>query len=223
MADLAAFDFDGTLTEGGSVFGFLVALAGRTAVLSATAVLAPRLAHAALVGGTVADQAKERLFERALGGTPIERVEKVATWYGQEHVADHIRPEVRDRLDWHRRRGDRVVIVSASPEVYVSVAGDRLGADGVIATRLEVGESGTLTGRYDGANCRGEEKLRRLRQWIDESAATPENLWAYGNSRGDLKMLQAADVGVNVGRLGRLSKLRSFQTLDQTAPAGPGR
>ena len=41
----------------------------------------------------------------------------------------------------------------------------------------------------------------------------PEHLWAYGNSRGDLRMLGAADVGVNVGRLGRFGRLRAFSSL----------
>ena len=41
-------------------------------------------------------------------------------------------------------------------------------------------------------------------------------VWAYGNSRGDLRMLRAADVGVNVGRLGRLGRLRRFPGLGTT-------
>jgi phosphatidylglycerophosphatase C len=221
MADLAAFDFDGTLTDGGSVFGFLAALAGRGTVVSAALGLAPRLAHAAVVGGAVADRTKERLFERVMGGVPLDRVARTATRYGREHVSSHLRPEVGNRFEWHRARGDTVVIVSASPEAYVKAAGDRLGADGVIATRLEVGEDGTLSGRYDGANCRGEEKLRRLRQWVSESGAAPERVWAYGNSRGDLAMLRTADVGVDVGRLGRLGRLRSFPSLGDVQRTPP--
>jgi phosphatidylglycerophosphatase C len=220
MADVAAFDFDGTLTEGGSVFGFLATVAGPRTVLSATLALAPRLAYAALTAGTVADRTKERLFERVLAGIPVEHVNEVGTRFGQEHLARRGRSDVRERFEWHRRRGDQVVIVSASPEVYVRAAGDRLGADGVIATGLEVSADGILTGRYEGSNCRGDEKLRRLRLWIDECGAPPERLWAYGDSRGDLTMLRAADVGVNAGRLGRFGQLRSFSTLDQTSPDG---
>jgi phosphatidylglycerophosphatase C len=221
VADLAAFDFDGTLTSGGSVFGFLTALVGRGPVVAATAALSPQLAHAAVVGGAVADRAKERLFERVMAGVPLEHAAKVATRYGQEHVRDHLRPDVGDRFDWHRTRGDTVVIVSASPEAYVGAAGDRLGADGVIATRLAADGDGTLTGRYEGANCRGDEKLRRLRWWIEESGTDPERVWAYGNSRGDLSMLGTADVGVNVGRLGRLGRLKAFPRLEQVQLADP--
>ncbi len=218
MADVAAFDFDGTLTEGGSVMDFLVALRGLRTVVTVTAVLAPRLAHGAVVGGTTADRTKELLFQRTVGGVPSSRVEEVAERFARHHVARHLRPDVRQRFDWHRDRGDRVVIVSASPEVYVRVAGSLLGADGVVATRLAVGEDGRLTGHYEGANCRGEEKLRRLRAWMDDTGVGPDRLWAYGNSRGDLRMLRAADVGVNVGRLGHLGRLREFPGLDATEP-----
>jgi phosphatidylglycerophosphatase C len=216
VPDVAAFDFDGTLTEGGSVLDFLMALSGRTRVWAATASLAPGLAHGALAGGAAADQTKEQLFERIVAGEEVARVEEVAERFARHHLSGHLRPDVRERFDRHRHRGDRVVIVSASPEVYVRVAGELLGAHGVVATRLAVDDRGALTGRYDGANCRGEEKLRRLRAWMDEDGTTPDRLWAYGNSRGDLRMLDAADVGVNVGRLGRFGRLRPYATLRDT-------
>lgn len=216
--DVAAFDFDGTLIQGGSVFGFLSALAGRSAVVASSLALAPQLAHAALVGGDSADRTKERLFERVMAGTTVERLEAVAARYGRDHVSRHLRTDVGGRLDWHRKRGDRIVIVSASPEVYVREAAHHLGVDGVIATRLEVAADGTVTGRYEGANCRGEEKLRRLRLWIEGSGSGPARVWCYGNSRGDLVMLRAADVGVNVGRLGRLGAFRAYPALERTGP-----
>jgi phosphatidylglycerophosphatase C len=89
-----------------------------------------------------------------------------------------------------------------------------------VATGLAVDDDNRLTGRYRGGNCRGEEKVRRLRTWIDEAGATPDRLWAYGNSRGDVRMLRAADVGINVGRLGALGRLRDFPGLDRTGPNG---
>jgi HAD superfamily hydrolase (TIGR01490 family) len=217
MTDVAAFDFDGTLTDGGSVFDFLSAVSGRRAVLRATAALAPRLAHAAVAGGTVADDTKEELFIRVLGGVDAGFVDQVGAEFAVSHLAAHLRPEVRRRLDWHRGRGDRVVVVSASLEAYVTVAAERLAADGAVATRLAVVD-GRLTGRYDGANCRGEEKIRRLRLWMADAGLADAPLWAYGNSRGDLRMLRAADTGVDVGRLGRLGRLRGFKGLDETGP-----
>ncbi|HEY4929717.1 MAG TPA: HAD family hydrolase [Acidimicrobiales bacterium] len=218
MPDVAAFDFDGTLTNGGSVFDFLTAVSGRRVVLRASALLAPRLAQAAVAGGSLADETKQELFVRVLGGVDADYLDQVGIEFAVSHLAAHVRPEVRRRLDWHRGRGDKVVVVSASPDAYVRVAAERLAADGAIATRLEVGDSGRLTGRYDGGNCRGEEKIRRLRLWMADAGVEGARLWAYGNSRGDLRMLRAADTGVNVGRLGRFGRLRDFKGLDVTGP-----
>ncbi len=218
MPDVAAFDFDGTLTRGGSVFGYLTALRGKSAVLEAIVALGPRLARAAITGGSAADRTKEDVFIRVLSGTRADDAARVATRFGREHLRGHLRPEVSRRLDWHLGRGDRVVIVSASPELYVAVAGTQLGVHEVIATRLEVDGTGRLTGRYDGANCRGEEKLRRLHRSIGQLGSPPDRLWAYGNSRGDLEMLEAADIGIDVGMLGRLGRLRTFPRLEETGP-----
>jgi len=220
VTDVAAFDFDGTLTNGGSVFDFLTAVAGRKTVLRATAELAPRLARAALAGGTVADATKEELFTRVLAGVDADYLDQVGAEFAVTHMAGHVRPEVRRRLDWHRGRGDKVVVVSASPNAYVGIAAERLTADAAIATLLAVDDAGRITGRYEGGNCRGEEKIRRLRLWMAESDLEGARLWAYGNSRGDLRMLRAADTGVNVGRLGRFGRLRGFKGLDETGPLG---
>jgi phosphatidylglycerophosphatase C len=216
MPDVAAFDLDGTLTEGGSIFAFLAAVAGPRTVSAAVSSLAPRLVHAALVGGAVADTTKEQLFYRVLAGVSIDHIDEVSRTFAAHHVHQHLRSDVFRRYAWHQRRGDHLVIVSASLDSYVGHIGELLGADQVLATQLAV-EDGRLTGGYEGRNCRGEEKLRRLQQWIDQLDEDAPRLWAYGNSRGDLRMLRAADIGVNVGRLGRWGKLSQFPGLAASA------
>jgi phosphatidylglycerophosphatase C len=214
---VAAFDFDGTLTSGGSVYPFLVALRGAWPVWRTALGLAPKLLHAALVGGAAADRVKETLFTRLLGGLPVEVVDQRSIIFAERHLARHLRRDARVRLEWHQRQGHHVVIVSASPECYVRPAGALLGVDGVVATRLAVGGGGLLTGGYEGKNCRGAEKYARLvghlrAHGLLGGAHQPE-LWAYGNSRGDLRMLQAADHGVDAGLLGPLGRLRRFPRL----------
>lgn len=213
---VAAFDFDGTLTHGGSVWSFLARTCGvRRTVLAGLSVF-PRLVAAALFGGTSADRAKEELFRRTLGGRPAAELTEVASGFGISHYREHRRTDVAARLEQHRRQGHRIAIVSASPELYVAAVGTELGVDTVVATRLAVGPDGLLTGRYDGRNCRGEQKLERLRGWID-THAPGALVWAYGNSAGDLRLLAGADVGVDVGRLGPVGRLRAFRRLRDTA------
>ena len=87
--------------------------------------------------------------------------------------------------------------MSASPELYVTPIGRRLGFDTVLATRLEVDADGRLTGRLLGPNCRGPEKVMRLREWRGEGLALA---YAYGDSSGDREMLDLAMTAVRVGR-----------------------
>jgi len=220
---VAAFDFDGTLTDGGSVFPFLVSLRGTWPVLRAVLRLSPALLRAAITGGTAADEVKEKLFHRLLGGMPVDELDRRSATFAQRHLQRHLRADTRRRLEWHRRQGHYTVIVSASPECYVSRAGEELGVDGVVATRLAVGGGGLLTGGYEGKNCRGAEKYARLvghlraRGLLSSKGGEQPVLWAYGNSRGDLRLLSAADHGVDAGRLGPLGRLRRFPRLAEVA------
>jgi phosphatidylglycerophosphatase C len=222
LSVVAAFDFDGTLTRGGSVWPFLVAIRGRRPVVIAAVVLAGRLLLAAAFGGRFADDAKEALFRRTLGGLGAEELAGPAAAFGRSHYSRHARADVRARLEWHRDQGHRIVIVSASLDCYLAPVAEDLGV-GLVATRLAVGPDGGLTGAYDGRNCRGPEKLARVRQWMADTTdptAITDVLWAYGNSEGDRQLLKAADVGVDVGRLGRFGSLRAFPRLaDVTSSA----
>jgi phosphatidylglycerophosphatase C len=223
---VAAFDFDGTLTDGGSVFPFLVSMRGLLPVLRAMVRLSPELLHAAIAGGSTADDVKEKLFTRLLGGMSVDEVDRRSTQFAHRHLQRHLRDDMRRRLEWHHDQGHYTVIVSASPECYVSPAGAELGVDGVVATRLAVGGGGLLTGGYEGKNNRGAEKYTRLVGHLRAVGPPPDPsgeqpvLWAYGNSRGDLRLLNAADHGVDVGRLGRFGRLRRFPRLDQLTAGG---
>jgi phosphatidylglycerophosphatase C len=229
---VAAFDFDGTLTSGGSVLPFLVALRGFWPVFRTVSALAPQLARSAITGGTAADDAKQKLFTRLLGGLPVEAVEERSIAFAQRHLTEHLRRDARQRLEWHQRQGHHVVIVSASPECYVRRAGEILGVDGVLATRLAVSGDGLLTGRYEGKNCRGAEKYARLVAHLRDhgllsGGGDQPELWAYGNSRGDLRLLRAADHGIDAGLLGPLGRLRRFPRLadvlrESGGPPQPG-
>ncbi len=211
---VAAFDLDGTLTDGGSVFPWLVANAGLARVYRASLRLAVPLIVGGLRSGAAADQAKERLFRATLQGRSADHVSAVSREFAREHLDHEGRPAVMTRLTWHLEQGHDVVLVSASPELYVGVMAEQLRAHGFCGTRLAVDPRGNLTGSYLGRNCRGTEKMRRLDEWITgRGYATTPLIYAYGNSRGDRRMLECADRPFNVGKLGPLSRLRRFPRL----------
>ncbi|MHB1504965.1 MAG: HAD-IB family hydrolase [Acidimicrobiales bacterium] len=220
---VAAFDFDGTLTRGGSVWRFLAAVRGHRQVALAAISMPGAIMAAALLGGHHADTAKEQLFTRLLSGMPEAEVRSKASDFAHAHYASHARRDMARMLALHRSLGHFIVVVSASPELYLAPLAEQLGASAVLGTRLAVDRNGCLTGRYEGANCRGPEKAARLSEWIAANIATGATgaadtttapvVWAYGNSAGDLALLELADIGVDAGRLGKLGRLGRFPRL----------
>jgi HAD superfamily hydrolase (TIGR01490 family) len=214
---VAAFDLDGSLTEGGSVWRWLRYLAGTGAVLRAAFPLTVPLLVGALRSGPWADHAKERLFGRLLTGLEYDEVADQSRSFALSHLERRGRPKVLERLRWHQAQGHDVVVVSASPEIYLGVIGEALGVTGAIGTRLAVDPLGKLTGSYLGRNCRGSEKLRRLGEWISQrDYAVEPDIYAYGNSRGDRRMLKGAAHPYDVGKLGLLGSLRKYPRLPAT-------
>ena len=95
------------------------------------------------------------------------------------------------------RCGHEVVIVSASLDVYLDEVARSLGVAHLLCTGLVADERGRCTGHLRGANCRGAEKVARLRALFGDDDV---ELWAYGNSRGDDEMLALAHHPVIVRR-----------------------
>jgi phosphatidylglycerophosphatase C len=197
---VAAFDVDGTVTRRDCVVPFLRRVAG-------TGALGRRLASRAVSVATLAgrrdrDGLKAAAAAAAFTGQPLDRIEQLGREFAASVFATGLRPETVARLDAHRERGDTVLLVSASFEVYLRPLAELLGADDVLATRLEVGPDRRLTGRLGGANCRGAEKVLRLHAWLDEHAGgrAAAHVTAYGDSAGDRELLADADVAHWLGR-----------------------
>jgi phosphatidylglycerophosphatase C len=184
---VAAFDFDGTLVSGDSLHQFLARLLGRVGFSRALARAAPAMLTGYSRRGR--DGSKEVLLARALAGCPAMCVADEGEGFGAV-LADRIRPEMAARLGWHDRQGHRRVLVSASLAAYLEPFGRLTGFDEVIATRLETGTDGCLTGRLDGPNVRAGQKALLLKEVLGPG---PVELWAYGDSAGDREMLAMAD------------------------------
>ncbi len=186
---LALFDFDGTITRCETISQFLMFSIGRTAFFSKMFPLLPYvLAYA--VGWIDNNKVKEKIFFRCLRGLSLDKIQKDATVFARTVLPNLLRPRAIERINWHKRRGDVVVVVSASIRFYVEEWAKELGVDDVIAVDLEE-EGGVLTGRIIGKNCFGEEKVRRIKERFDIDSF--DRIYAYGDSKGDREMLLLAD------------------------------
>lgn len=191
---LAVFDMDGTLTRRDTLLPFLVSHCGvRRVALVGLRGLPELLAVA--IGRSERAAAKQRMLARLLAGSSVAEVLSAGHRFAAAGRYS-LRPEVVELLRWHQRRGDAVAVVSAGLELYVRPIVERLGVELVAATRL-ASQGGFLTGSFEGANVRGDEKVVRLRELVASPAV---RIIAYGDSAGDSQLLDAAELAVWCGR-----------------------
>ena len=186
---VAAFDVDGTLTTGDCVTPFLRRAAGRR-------LWTTLLRHPLALAASAARRDRDRLKEiacSALRGIESTEIEHIGAAFAREVGAGRLRDDTVARLRRHRELGHTVVLASASLDPYLVPLGRSLGVDGVVCTVLERDRDGRLSGRVVGANCRGAEKARRVRDWLREHDLVDAELWAYGDSSGDEELLALAD------------------------------
>lgn len=199
---VAAFDFDGTIAKRDTLVPFLFRQAPAKAAVASIAGCVR-----AAPGGTAGfrNRLKAHLCHSLFAGADATELERAGTRYAAG-LPRLYRPDVVDRIRWHRAQGHDLVLVTASLGVYARPAAQALGFGHVVATELEVGADGRLTGALAAPNVRGAEKKRRLLEWLtgtDDGVTGADHdieLWAYGDSAGDADLLALADHPQWIGR-----------------------
>jgi len=185
--ELALFDFDGTLTRKDTYVRLLRFAVGDLRFCLALAALLPAFGGYCL-GRLSHSELKVRLLTRLLGGWPVMRYRNLAARFAREKIPHLLRDAAVSRLQWHRARGDRVIVVSASMREWLEPFCSEQGVE-LLCTEVEVVD-GKLTGGLAGSNCSGFEKVRRVRRHVDLTRYT--TVHAYGDSPADRQMLAIA-------------------------------
>lgn len=191
-APTAFFDFDGTLTRGDTLLPFLRFAVGSRRYCRLIAGASPVLAGYSL--GLVAnDVAKMAVLRRFLAGRPLAELRGIGERFAATVLPGMLREVGMERFEFHRARGHRCVLVSASLDLYLEPWARQQGFSGWLTSSLAQDADGLASGKLHGANCFGQEKVRRIREWLQQEPCSVS--YAYGDSAGDLPMLRWANEG----------------------------
>lgn len=187
---VAAFDFDGTLIDRDSLLPFLFYSNGFFKTIWKLLISSPQLIGFTL-GLNSRQVAKESLLTNFFKGMTLDQLNQWSQEYATKQLSNYLRQGALERIKWHQNQGHRCILISASIENYLIPWGQSIGFSDVIASQIEVGPDGHVTGKLRGKNCWGPEKIRRLEQLIGPKEKY--TLYAYGDSHGDRELLDMAD------------------------------
>jgi HAD superfamily hydrolase (TIGR01490 family) len=186
----AFFDLDNTLIRGASLFHVARGFAAHHFVSTRDVA---RFAYGQLTfrlrgerTGQVSST-RERALALAAGHTVSEMRELCAHIY-DDYLAEKIWPGTRALADLHRRRGEPVWLVTATPYELAELIADRLGLDGALGTRAEEVD-GKYTGRLIGEPLHGPAKGTAVRELAECKGYDLTACHAYSDSANDLPML----------------------------------
>lgn len=184
---LALFDFDHTVTRCDTYARFLRRIATPQQLAQARWRVGPWLLgyRAGLVSAAAI---RARVTRLAFAGRDdVEALADQGRAFAEEVLPGTLRPEMMQRIAWHRDQGHEVALVSASLDLYLRPWCQRHGL-ALICNRLDVCE-GRLNGRYHEADC-GPHKARHIRARY--ALSDYARIHAYGDSSEDRPMLALA-------------------------------
>jgi phosphatidylglycerophosphatase C len=194
---VALFDLDGTLTFRDTLMPFLCGyVARRPTRLLRLWQLAPALLEYA-TRGRDRGRLKSRAIRAVMGGDHRAVVDTWAERFVRQLMPPHrkFRSGALATVEAHRAAGDHLVLLSASPDLYVPRIGRLLRFERTVCTEI-LWKGDRLDGGLKTENRRGEEKLRCL-EWLRREYPNAQVI-AYGNSDSDLAHMRRADRAVLV-------------------------
>jgi HAD superfamily hydrolase (TIGR01490 family) len=186
---LAIFDLDGTITRNDTLVpylrGWLRLHPRRGWRLAAIVALARYLTQGRDRGRLKAD-----LIRACMAGADAGAVHEWSAAFADGLHPQDLCPGALAAIERHRARGDRLILLSASVDLYVPEIGRRLGFDESICTGV-AWRDGLLDGALTTPNRRAGEKRRCVEALRERFPAA--RIAAYANASSDFAHLLVAD------------------------------
>lgn len=188
---LALFDFDGTITDEDMFSLFLnYSATGLRKWLGKIVITPFYMLYKA--GILPARRMRPIASVIAFSGRDAEQVKVLGDRFARDVIIRHLRAQAKEKLDWHQRRGDTIVIVSASLNAYLKPWCDAQGYH-LLCSEV-VNDSKRMSGLYRYGDCSLERKVERVTTKFDLSHYC--TVYAYGDTHEDIPMLKLADIAM---------------------------
>lgn len=184
---LAIFDFDGTLTTKDTLLAFIEFTKGKRRLYQELLLLSPELILMKLGFGNN-EKVKIKLLSRLFKGMQKETLEKLAEDFCAQNFTSLLRPKGLAKIQALKAENYRIILVTASVNIWVKPFAKKLDVE-LIATEFLFKDQ-LFTGRLATPNCRGIEKINRLKKYLKQKKIPPYLM--FGDSDGDQALYNQA-------------------------------
>jgi HAD superfamily hydrolase (TIGR01490 family) len=212
---LALFDLDNTLLGGDSDYLWGRFLVEQGIVDADAYEAANRRFYADYRQGRLDIAAFLEFALKPLSQHPVEFLYALRERFIKEKIAPLILPAAQALVDYHKRRGELLAIVTATNAFVTEPIAKLFGIDHLLATRPEF-KHGRYTGKFEGVPCFKHGKVLHLKEWLKDKQLTFENAVFYSDSHNDLPLLEQVGYPVAVDPdpvLGEIAKQRAWPIL----------
>ena len=186
----AFFDLDKTIIAKSSTLAFSRSFYAGGLISRGSVLRSAYAQFVYLVGGADHDQMEKmrEFLSRLSAGWDVQTVRDIVADTLHHIVDPLVYDEAVSLIEEHQLAGRDVVIVSASGAEVVEPIGEMLGADGVIATRMEIAD-GKYTGQIE-YYAYAENKATAIEELAREKGYDLSRSYAYSDSVTDVHMLE---------------------------------
>jgi len=144
-----------------------------------------------------------------------EKLSSIAREYVQKELLPNENKILVEKMLWHKMQGHTVVIVSGGFSEYIKEYAKFYDIEYVIATDLEFID-GKATGKIDGIDCMGINKIEKIKSIIDLDNYDLSNSFAYSDHISDVPLLSFVGNGVAVdfGQDIKWAKLMNYEVIN---------
>ncbi len=183
---IAVFDLDGTITTRDTLVPFLLGYLARHPSRVWHLWRLPFSLSRYVLGLSDRGRLKSSLIRQVIGPASRSQVDSWTAEFCDSHLPRLLNPGALEAIERHRAAGDRLVLLSASVDLYVPQVARRLGMDEAVCTGVSW-RGNHLEGRLTTANRRGAEKTRCIESLRTRYPGT--RFAAYGNASSDFDHL----------------------------------
>ncbi len=182
--NIAFFDFDGTLIKEDSFILFIKYISSKKKYYIGWLLIVYYYLVSKL--GFVSNQEfKEKVISYFMKGREVSEINTYSINFAENVIPTKLTDQAIKQLRNHENAGDKIVIVSASLDLWLQYWCKTRDFD-LVCSIAEVKDE-RVTGKLVGRNCIGVEKVSRIKKAYKLEEYS--KIYVYGDSRNDLPML----------------------------------